>query len=224
MVIFSTSKFKQLVRLSQGLSQLGEETLNQNSPQKIKHHDSNPVGIPIGESKPEQDQNLNNLPVFDPKDIGQFLEDEFDEPEQGDNYEQENQEDTETPSQTQNDEVGTDTDTDTDSDTGTQEGELPTEVSEPAEKRYPRFSNIFQASDWARQNDEVMRISYTTLHGRKIVRDVEVNGAFHSDSTKRQVMVTFDRTVGNIRAYVMTNIGSWAFTGEQFEKKFVVRG
>ena len=97
----------------------------------------------------------------------------------------------------------------------------PQEVPEP-EYEYPAFNNAFDAAEWAMQNNEVMRINYTTKKGTAIVRDVEPHGSFHSDSTGHEILVTFDDTIGDIRAFIMKNIRSFAFTGERFEPKFKV--
>lgn len=101
--------------------------------------------------------------------------------------------------------------------------EQPEQPEEEPEKPYPTFSNVFDAVEWAKQSGEVVRISYTTKHGRALVRDVEPHGTFHSQSTSREILVTYDETVGDIRAFIMGNISRWAFPGRQFQKKFVVK-
>lgn len=99
----------------------------------------------------------------------------------------------------------------------------PEQPQEEPDKPYPTFGNVFDAVEWAKQNDEVVRISYTTKHGRALVRDIEPHGTFHSQSTSREILVTFDETVGDVRAFIMGNISRWAFPGRQFQKKFVVK-
>ena len=97
-------------------------------------------------------------------------------------------------------------------------------LEEPTEpKEFPTFSNVFDAVNWAEQNNQAMRISYTTKHGRQISRDVEPHGQFHSDSTKHQILVTFDENIGDVRAYILANIRAWAFTGKEFQKRFIVK-
>jgi uncharacterized protein len=104
-----------------------------------------------------------------------------------------------------------------------QEGleEPQTEIS--PEKNYPSFSNAMDAADWAEKNGEVIRINYITRSGRQITRDVEPHGSFHADSTMRQILVTFDETVNDIRAFIFMNVKNWSFIGKQFQKKFIVR-
>jgi len=155
---------------------------------------SDPIGSPIGDEQPQQVSDPNSLPVLDVSDIGKYLEDSFDEEQQLD---QETQD--------------------------VEQEEMEAPQPEEPEKQYPTFSNPFEASNWAEQNNEVMRISYTTKHGRQLGRDVEPHGQFHSDSTKHQILVTFDESVGDIRAYIISNIRSWAFTGKQFQKRFSVK-
>ena len=99
----------------------------------------------------------------------------------------------------------------------------PPEDEEVQQNQYPVFKNAFEATDWAEKSNEVVRVSYTTKHGRQLVRDVEPHGKFHSDSTNRMILVTFDETIGDIRAFIVGNITSWAFTGKKFNKKFVVK-
>lgn len=104
-------------------------------------------------------------------------------------------------------------------------GQQPEEEQLPPEQeeKYPVFSNAFDSTEWAEKNNEVVRISYTTKHGRALVRDIEPHGKFHSKTTNKEILVTFDETIGDIRAFIVSNISRWAFTGRQFEKKFIVR-
>ena len=94
------------------------------------------------------------------------------------------------------------------------------EVEEPQD--YPQFSNAFDAQEWAKDNNEVVRIAYTTEHGTGIVRDVEPHGTFHADTTGHEILVTYDRSVGDIRAFILKNIATFSFIGERFDPKFEV--
>jgi len=102
--------------------------------------------------------------------------------------------------------------------------ELPEE--EPTVEETPQFENAFDASDWARPTIDngfkgrEMRISYTTKNGRNIVRDVEPHGTFHAETTGNKVLVTFDKTVSDIRAFIISNINGFAFSDDEFEPKF----
>jgi hypothetical protein len=104
--------------------------------------------------------------------------------------------------------------------------EMPTPEEAPSIEEppveYPSFDNAFDASEWAEKEKQVMRISYTTSHGTGIVRDVEPHGQFHADTTGHQILVTYDTTIGDIRAFIMKNITQFAFTGEEFKPKFKV--
>jgi uncharacterized protein len=163
-----------------------------------------------GLNEPSQEQNTEqnagqetdqNVPTIRKEDLWQYLEDDFDQPKQPDvspDAEQEQREE--------------------------DVGDYPLELEQKPEPEqdYPQFNNAFDATEWAQQNGEMMRISYQTQHGSNIVRDVEPHGQFYADTTARQILVTFDATVGDIRAFILKNIRSFAFTGERFEPKFKV--
>lgn len=166
-------------------------------PVKVEPKDQQPVGDPVMENV-----NGQNLPVVSVSDLDSILEDSFDEPEEAQQLGQDGQ------PQDQLDQEPT--------------PEPEPEPQEP-EKEYPVFNNAFEATEWAEKNGEVVRMSYVTKRGRQITRDVEPHGKFHSQSTHRTILVTFDETVGNIRAFILSNISSWAFIGKQFQKKFAVR-
>jgi uncharacterized membrane protein (UPF0127 family) len=148
---------------------------------------------PVGQPPTTPMQDEKNLPTLDAGDLAKILEDSYDEEEQP--------------------------------------AELPEEQPLPGEKpegeepevEIPHFDNIFDALKWAEMNRQVMRIAYTTRSGRKITRDIEPHGQFHADSTMHQILVCFDETVSDIRAFIMTNIGTWSFLGRTFQKKFIVR-
>jgi uncharacterized membrane protein (UPF0127 family) len=113
--------------------------------------------------------------------------------------------------------------------------DLQPEDAQELENRIPRFSNISEAFNWAKENKEVMRINYNTsskkrgtriLGNNSIVRDIEPHGRYtsHPDSEpSREILVTFDETVGGIRAFRMQNIKSFSFVGKKFKPKFIVR-
>lgn len=175
--------------------------------QKVDKKEDSPIGMPIGNDVKGQEGQVDakDLPVLNISDLGGKLEDELDQPEEST---QEN------PPPEQPEETGL----------PPQEEQLPQEQQAPPVEEYPVFSNVFDAAKWAQNNNEVVRIDYTTRHGRRLVRDVEPHGQFHSESTHRQILVTFDETIGDIRAFIMTNIGGWSFVGRQFNKKFIVKG
>lgn len=159
--------------------------------------------------QPTQQQQDPNIPVIRQEDLWKYLEDSFHEPQQKiDPDQMQQQEDI---------------------------GDYPLEldqVTEP-EQDYPMFedgpdedgrlkSKQEKASDYAEENSEVMRISYTTQHGAGIERDVEPHGIFQAETTGNRILVTWDQTVGDIRAYILENIKTFAFKGERFEPKFKI--
>jgi len=84
----------------------------------------------------------------------------------------------------------------------------------------PVFGSMFQALRWAKENKQVIRISYRCLSGTQIIRDVEPHGDFWAKTTSRRILVTFDETVGAIRGFIINNIGQYKLTGEKFNLKF----
>ena len=164
-------------------------------PVKVDKPGTQTVGDPIGQAQP---QPMTNLPVLTTQDIGAMLEDSFDD----DDIEQ-----PEVPQEQAPEEQAPD-------------GQQP----EAPQQEYPQFNTAYEAMLWAEQNGEVVHISYTTKKGRQLERDVEPHGQFHSESTMRQILVTYDESVGDIRAFIISNIGSWTFVGKQFQKKFIVKG
>jgi len=105
--------------------------------------------------------------------------------------------------------------------------ELP-EIPDSPIDEIPDFENAFDATEWSKptaQNQfsgHLMRISYTTKSGKNIIRDVEPHGTFHAETTGNEIMVTFDRTVGDIRSFIISNITAYAVADEEFEPKFRV--
>jgi hypothetical protein len=178
---------------------------------KVDKPGEKPVGEPIGEPPPEQ-VDPQDLPIVSPQDIGQYLEDTFDE-------EQDQMTDpTQAPPSGAEDAVPT-PEAVPEEVPGAEQPEAPQET----QTQYPHFSTAYEAVNWAKDNNEAMRISYITKKGRQLTRDIEPHGEFHSESTHRQILVTFDRSVGSIRAFILKNISNWAFLGDKFNKKFVVR-
>jgi len=100
--------------------------------------------------------------------------------------------------------------------------EVPTEIEEELkkEKEYPTFQTSFQAFRWAKQNKEVVRIYYFTMKGTYLIRDVELCGDFWARTTLKRILVTWDETVGAIRAFRLENVQKYEFTGEEFSPKF----
>ncbi|NJL70396.1 MAG: hypothetical protein HC888_01700 [Candidatus Competibacteraceae bacterium] len=173
----------------------------------------NPLKQPIPPPMPQPQSNMfevqpmqpqQNLPVIDTNQLFGILEDSFDDKEDGDLVEK-----------------GIDVDVTQD---GEKEipGDPAPEVPLP-EKDYPEFDNVFDAMRWAQDRKESVRIYYRTDKGRDIERDVEPHGQFSAKTTGNHILVTFDQTVGEIRAFIMDNILYYIFVGKEFEPKFVLR-
>jgi len=195
----STKDFTNFINnIKEGQSVFSDNEIGYNDQEKVNKNDVENIGKPITE-----EQTGKNLPVLDASILGQILEDSFDEEDK--NFSEEEIQPEEQIEEKQ--------------------PEIEQLNEKPEQKKYPVFSNPFEASEWASKNGEVLRISYTTKHGRHLIRDVEPHGHFHSDSSKREVLVTWDQTPGiqNIRAFLIGNISRWAFTGQKFNKKFIVK-
>jgi len=152
-----------------------------------------------------------NLPVISPDELGQYLEDSIED--QQDLQEQEGLPTEEPP----------------------QPEELEQKPVEELEREIPQFANVSDAFDWGMQNKQVLKISYQTKPKTKgtrmfgnnmITRYVEPHGKFTSqpeNEPSHEILVTFDETVGGIRAFRMQNVKEFSFVGRTFQPKFVVR-
>jgi predicted DNA-binding transcriptional regulator YafY len=92
------------------------------------------------------------------------------------------------------------------------------EIKEP--EGYPEFTSTFQALRWAKHNNEVVTIDYVTDGGVQICRTIESHGDFYARTTRNRVLVAFDETVGDIRAFIISNIQDYRFNGDKFNLKF----
>ena len=93
----------------------------------------------------------------------------------------------------------------------------------PDEDEYPNIVNPAEGMQFATDQLEVVRIWYQTQSGRDIERSVEPHGEFIAKTTGNRIVVTFDRTVGDIRAFIVNNILYFNFEGEKFNRKFFVK-
>lgn len=104
------------------------------------------------------------------------------------------------------------------------EFEQPEEEPVPVpEGDYPDFDSQEDAMRWSGQNRQTVHIWYTTKSGRDIERDVEPHGMFSAKTTGNDILVTYDRTVGDIRAFIMGNIMFHQFLDDEFDPKFIVK-
>jgi uncharacterized membrane protein (UPF0127 family) len=170
------------------------------------HLDSLPPQQP--EQNPQEDP---NLPVLNPDELGQYLEDSMEEQEQMQDQEGLPQEEPAVPE------------------------ELEPKNVEELEQQIPQFTNISDAFSWGQENKQVMKINYQTTPKTKgtmlfgntmITRYVEPHGRYtsHPDGEpSHEILVTFDETVGGIRAFRMQNVKEFSFVGRDFQPKFRVR-
>jgi hypothetical protein len=92
---------------------------------------------------------------------------------------------------------------------------------EMTEEEIPEFGSNQEALNWAIQNGKVVRINYTTKKGIDVSRIVEPH-AIVSAKTGNQIVVTYDRSVRKIRAYIVNNIMNYIFTGKKFKQRMRV--
>lgn len=163
-----------------------------------------PVEQPITEPI-QQTNHQPPLPQLTPEQIMESLEDSFDEEEYRDRILPETEEPTPEIPEIQPDEI-------------TKEEPIPV-----PKKEFPEFASPQEAINWAQQNHEVVHIWYTTKGGRDIERDVEPHGIFTAKSTGNPILVTFDETIGDIRAYILDNVMYHQFVDREFQPKFVMK-
>jgi hypothetical protein len=161
--------------------------------------------------KVEDAQDDKNLPVIDQNQIGQYLEDSIQE--QAETQEEEGLPVKVPPTIK----------------------ELEPKSVDQLEKEIPRFNNMSDAFNWGQENKQVMKISYQTVSKKRglryfgnnlITRYVEPHGRFTSrpeNEPSHQILVTYDETVGGIRAFRLANVKEFSFVGRNFNQKFIFR-
>ena len=83
--------------------------------------------------------------------------------------------------------------------------------------------NIIKSSEPKGNNiGKVVKIWYETKSGRDIERIIEPHDQFIARSTGNNILVAFDRTVNDIRAYIMQNILWTESVDEEFKRKFKI--
>lgn len=154
------------------------------------------------------DYDEDDIPTYNPSDISEFSTDDLD-----DEVTEEPTELIEPTEPTQDDYIDTD---------WYPPDDLPTIPESPDDM--PRFDTPQEAVRWGFNNKETMRIWYKTLRGHDIERIVEPHGTFFAKTTGNNILVTFDRTVNEIRTFIIDNILYYSFTGDDFNKKFNLTG
>jgi len=97
-----------------------------------------------------------------------------------------------------------------------EEPEVPIEVTD---EELPEFGSTLDALNWAVENNKVVRINYVTKKGTDLTRIVEPHDVFIASGTGNLVVVTFDRSVRKIRAFIVNNILNYIFTGKEFKER-----
>ena len=86
----------------------------------------------------------------------------------------------------------------------------------------PNFSGVGDAVRWSAANRQSMLVEYLTEGGKMISREIEPHDMHFSEASRRQVVVSWDSTVGEPRNYLLTRIVRFSFPGRTFTRKFVV--
>jgi len=93
------------------------------------------------------------------------------------------------------------------------------EPQEPG-RDFPQFTNAQSAAEWASQSKQTMWIDYDTRSGKNIQRNIEPHGIYQA-STGNTILVAFDETVNDIRAFILEKIKDFQFLDRTFKDKFI---
>ena len=170
------------------------------------------VDLEQAEYEEEIAQEQEDLPVYNVQDLNEYIEDSFDYTDYDPSIEYD------VDSYYEDQEVSPDVEDKPPLDEDQME-----EFPIPEEDKFPEFASNESALMWAELEREVVRIWYETEHGRDIEREVEPHGQFIAETTGNRIVVTFDRTVGDIRGYIIDNMLYYHFVDKSFDKKFVVK-
>lgn len=86
-----------------------------------------------------------------------------------------------------------------------------------------QFANNMDMIKSCIANKTVVMIYYTTKGGKFIQRVVEPHGILYATGTGNRLSVTYDRTAGDIRAFIIDNIDYFYVLDDTFVPKFVVQ-
>lgn len=86
----------------------------------------------------------------------------------------------------------------------------------------PKFDSIFDALRWSMANLQVMRVTYKTVKGHVVTKDIEPHKVFFSRSSKRQVLKAYDETADHPSQYIIMNIVSYGFPGRNFAPRSIL--
>lgn len=93
------------------------------------------------------------------------------------------------------------------------------EPTEPA-RDFPQFSSALSAAQWAKEAKQTMWIDYDSRSGKNIQRNIEPHGIYNA-STGNTILVAFDETVNDIRAFILEKIKDFQFLDRTFKDKFI---
>jgi uncharacterized membrane protein (UPF0127 family) len=101
---------------------------------------------------------------------------------------------------------------------------VPVAKPEPEETgiSIPKFDSIFDALRWSMANLQVMRVTYKTVKGHVVTKDIEPHKVFFSRSSKRQVLKAYDETADHASQYIIMNIVSYGFPGRNFAPRSIL--
>lgn len=161
---------------------------------------------------PMQDKiNNNSLPVLNAADIEQYLADNDDQQDESPDGMLPPDGLIDKPEVTPNEDL-----------TQPEDEEQPEDNLPKGEDGYPQFASQYDAMKWAAddKNLEAVKIKYKTEHGHLLDRMIDPHGMFYAKTTHRTILVAWDESVNDIRAFVMKNIEQYSFAGKKFKKKF----
>jgi len=85
----------------------------------------------------------------------------------------------------------------------------------------PAFGNSVGAINYAVKNNKVLKIDYNTKKGIKLTRYIEPHLVYNSKKGDL-IVVTYDRSVRDIRSFIVNNIVNYTFTGKDFKERMKV--
>ncbi len=85
----------------------------------------------------------------------------------------------------------------------------------------PSFGNSIEAINDAIKNKKVLKIDYSTKKGIKLTRYVEPHLVYNSKKGDL-IVVTYDRSVRDIRSFIVNNITNYTLTGKEFKERMRV--
>lgn len=104
----------------------------------------------------------------------------------------------------------------------------PQEILPEEDLRNKHFDNIMDAISAAMQVHQVMTIEYTTKFGKHIgTREIEPYGTYLSDpkdDVSRNILVTYDETVGDFRSFRISNISRYTFSEKKYKPRIQLIG